>query len=126
MSGCLYVSTTWNLSFVFRRTVWGWQVCDLVKSRRLCYSSYFLFGQFRAVWPSSWHVSQTCFLLHHVLLHPRSELKLLHVIDLSFGSFLCVVGSAAGCVAFFCLREVQYVSRRICGISYAGLVVTLP
>jgi hypothetical protein len=69
-----------------------------------------------------------------VLLHPRSELKLLHMTDLSFGSFLdaVVVAAAvaavvgAGCIAFFSLRDVQYVSRRICGISYAAPVVTLP
>jgi hypothetical protein len=54
--------------------------------------------------------------------------------DLLFRSFLdaTVVAAAVaavvsvGCIAFFSLRDIQYVSRRICGISYAALVVTLP
>jgi hypothetical protein len=49
-----------------------------------------------------------------VLLHPRSELKLLHITDLSFKSFLdaVVVAAAvaavvgAGCIAFFSLRNI--------------------
>jgi hypothetical protein len=68
-----------------------------------------------------------------MLLHPRSELKLLYITDLLFRSFLnaAVITAAvaavvdAGCIAFFSLRNVQYVSQRICGISYTAPVVTL-
>jgi hypothetical protein len=69
-----------------------------------------------------------------MLLHPRSELKLLHITNLLFRSFLdaAVVAAAvaavvgAGYIAFFSLKDVQYVSRKICGISYAAPVITLP
>jgi hypothetical protein len=69
-----------------------------------------------------------------MLLYSRSELKLLHITDLLFRSFLNVVVVVAavaavvnvGCIAFFSLRNVQYMSRRICDISYTASVVTLP
>jgi hypothetical protein len=106
-------------------------VYNLIKLRRVYCDTYFAvpFRQLKDVWPCFWHDSQACFLLHYVLLHSRSELKLLHITNLSFGSFLDAAVVAAvisvGCIAFFCLRDVQYISQRICGISYTTPIITL-